>query len=143
MDLFDRPTDRASVPEPWMKRNFKPIVVVLALLMALVLTITRREQSRIISLVAGEPSRAAPQPGSDRRPYDLTALHVFNATLMRVNDSYVDPRRVDPKQMLLQALDNVQKQVAEVMVEARPAENKVMVRVDSAQKEFDIKDVDS
>src|SRR5262249_11652147 len=66
-----------------------------------------------------------------------------NNTLMRVNDSYVDPTRVDPKQMLLFALDQVQKSVAEVLVEPREKENKVIVRVDTAQQEFGIGDVDS
>ena len=71
------------------------------------------------------------------------ALRVFNNTLMRINDNYVDPTRVDPKQMLLAALDQVQQRVAEVLVEPHPEQNKVTVKVDSAQQEFSIAEVDS
>jgi carboxyl-terminal processing protease len=122
-----------------MNRYFKTILVSVALAMALLLTITR--SGRHVGLGAGEPSSAAQK--DDKRPYDLAALRVFNNTLMRVNDSYVDPTRVEPKQMLLAALDQVQKSVAEVLVEPHPESNKVVVRVDTAQQEFGIGEVDS
>src|SRR5438105_4770434 len=134
MDLF-APGPKPGGPEPFMKRHFKPILVAVALTLALFLTFTRRGPHGV-GLGAGEPSRAAQH--EDKRPYDLTALRIFNNTLMRVNDAYVDPTRVDPKQMLLAALDQVQKSVAEVLVEPRPSENKVIVRVDTAQQEFQI-----
>src|SRR5262245_27238558 len=118
MDLFDRPTQEPSTPEPWMKRYFKPIVVLLSLGMALILTVHRRGSNRL-GLVAGESSRAAPGPSNDKKGYDLTSLQIFNSTLMRINDAYVDPTRVDPKAMLLSSLDYVQKSVAEVLVEPR------------------------
>lgn len=126
-----------------MTRYLKPLLVGLALLVALILTVTRHgpNGSASLGIGAGEPLRAAQK--DDKRPYDLTALRVFNNTLMRVNDSYVDPTRVDPKQMLLSALDQVQKSVAEVLVEPKPEANKVVVKVDTAQAEFDIKEVDS
>ncbi len=148
MDLFanfDRPKASPPVEEPWMKRHVKLLLVGAALATSLVLTISRHEP-RGLGLDAGEPSHAGGPSAAkdkDKKPYDLAALRIFNATLMRINDAYVDPTRVDPKAMLLASLDNVQKQVAEVMVEPHPAENKVMVRVDTAQQEFDIKDVDS
>jgi carboxyl-terminal processing protease len=132
-----------------MKRYGKPLLVLAALCVALVLTITRHRSptgSAAIGLGAGETSRAA--QSDDKKPYDLAALRIFKSTLMRVNDAYVDPRRVDPKQMLLSALDQVQKSVAEVLVEApKPGDaanaNRVLVRVDTAQQAFDISGVDS
>ena len=46
--------------------------------------------------------------------------------------------------MLLASLDNIQKQVAEVLVEPpKGTSTKVVVRVDTQQKEFDIAGVDS
>jgi carboxyl-terminal processing protease len=127
-----------------MKRYFKPLLVMAALAIALILTFTRRGGpggSVAIGIGAGEPSSAAQR--DDKRPYDLQALRIFNGTLMHVNDSYVDPTRVDPKQMLLGALDQVQKQVAEVLVEPHAEQNKVLVRVDTSQQEFGIAEVDS
>src|SRR5690349_6917988 len=141
MDLFDGGLSghRPEGPEPFMNRYLKPILVGLALAMALLLTVTR--SGRHVGLGAGEPSSAAQK--DDKRPYDLAALKVFNNTLMRVNDSYVDPTRVEPKQMLLSALDQVQKSVAEVLVEPHPEQNKVVVSVDTALQEFAIGEVDS
>lgn len=133
-----------------MNRHAKALVVVSALLMALVLTVLRRDSHRL-AVSAGAVTHAAADP----RPYDLAALRIFNSALMHINDSYVDPTRVDPKAMLLAALDQVQKSVAEVMVElpmpsqegsATPAKvniKKVHIRVDTAQQEFDVSDVDS
>ncbi|MGZ3405689.1 MAG: MXAN_5808 family serine peptidase, partial [Polyangia bacterium] len=123
-----------------MRRYFKPILVLVALVLALCITVRRAPHGHV-DVGAGEPLRAASK--DDKRPYDLAALRIFNNTLMRVNDSYVDPTRVDPKEMLKASLDQVQKSVAEVLVEPRDKENKVIVRVDTAQQEFGIGDVDS
>jgi carboxyl-terminal processing protease len=136
MDFFED----ASVPKSSMNRYMRPVVVSVTLVLVLFLTITRRGPHGRVHLGAGEPSRAAQK---DDKQYDLAALRIFNRTLIRVNDSYVDPTRVDPKQMLLSSLDQVQKQVAEVLVEPHPEKNKVTVRVDTAQQEFSIGEVES
>jgi carboxyl-terminal processing protease len=135
VDLFDPHGSHPEGPEHFMKRYFKPILVMVALSIALVLTITRRHGIDV------DPATAAQR--DDKRPYDLAALRIFNSTLMRVNDAYVDPTRVDPKQMLLAALDQVQKSVAEVLVEPHPEQGKVKVSVDTATQEFLISEVDS
>ena len=122
-----------------MRRHFKAVLVVVALVIASLLTITRHGAR--LGIGAVESLRAAPAGGEKK--YDLASLHVFDATLKRISDSYVDPTRIEPKQMLLSALDNVQKQVAEVLVEPHPDQNKVVVRVDTATHEFSIGDVDS
>ncbi len=121
-----------------MRRNRKSLLVVVTLALALLLTVTVRDPHGL-RLSAGEPLGATPPPvATSGKKYDLSSLHVFNATLMRINDSYVDPARVDPKQMLLSALDQVQKSVAEVLVEPHPEEDRIVVRVDTVQKEFRI-----
>ncbi len=124
-----------------MKRHFKPLVVGAAIVAASILTISRKGPTGQVEVRAGEQSQAA--QNDDKKPYNLTALRVFNNTLMRVNDAYVDPTRVDPKQMLLAALDQVQKSVAEVLVEPHAEQNRVTVRVDTAQQDFPIGEVDS
>src|SRR5258708_27234847 len=70
-------------------------------------------------------------------PYDLTQLKVANEVLKTIRDRYVDPRRVKPKDMLLSALDYVQKDVAQVIVtrdEGAPSRGRV--RADTQEKEF-------
>src|SRR2546430_323715 len=83
--------DDAHEPEsePWMKRYFKVALVSMAVLVALALTVTRSGPAMRIGL--GKITGAAT---ADRRGYDLGALRIFNGTLMRVNDAYVDPTRV-------------------------------------------------
>jgi carboxyl-terminal processing protease len=75
-------------------------------------------------------------------PYDLTQLRVVNDVLKTVRDRYVDPKRVKPKEMLLSALDYVQKDVAQVIVvrdDTNPSQ--VRVRVDTQEKAFRVDDV--
>jgi carboxyl-terminal processing protease len=90
------------------------------------------------------PAIAAGNPTIDHQPapYDLTQLRVVNEVLRNIRDRYVDPRRVKSKDMLLSALDYVQKDVAQVIVvreENNPS--KVRVRVDTQEKEFRVDDV--
>lgn len=75
--------------------------------------------------------------------YDLAALRIFNRVVIQLKDSYVDPKRIDPKLMLVAALDAVEKQVAEVLVEGDEKSPKIKVTVGGATREFDISGVDS
>jgi carboxyl-terminal processing protease len=138
MDYFDR---NCSNREVLMRRYGKPLLVAAALLAALFLTIFRSGPVGTVLAGAEGPPRASADPAA--RSYDLTALHILNMTLVRIKDNYVDPTRIDPKGMLLKALDNVQKNVAEVLVEPHPEQNQVTVRVDVAQRTFNIEGVDS
>jgi carboxyl-terminal processing protease len=90
------------------------------------------------AIAAGSPAEAEQKPA----PYDLTQLKVVNEVLKTIRDRYVDPKRVKPKEMLLSALDYVQKDVAQVIVtreENNPS--KVRIRVDTQEKEFRVDDV--
>jgi len=122
-----------------MRNPLRFFLVGLAALIALGLTISRRGPAMLVGI--GRTTGAAT---SDRKAHDLSAtLDTFNKTLVRVHDAYVDPTRIDPKQMLIAALESVQKHVAEVMVEPQPDKNKVLVRVDTAAREFNIENVDA
>ena len=81
------------------------------------------------------PERADPVPDDG---YRLDDLAVYSAVLNKVAENYVDPRRIDPKAMLLAALDQVERTVAEVMVEGDPATDRIKVTVGQASREFDI-----
>jgi len=75
--------------------------------------------------------------------YDLSALRIFNRVVIQIKDSYVDPKRVDPKLMLVAALDAVERNVAEVLVEGDEHSKDIKVTVGSATRSFDISGVDS
>ncbi len=135
MDLFDS----TAASSGRARRVLKPFVVAASLFVALFLTLSRKGPEGHLAL-GPEPLRAAQK---DDRPYDLTALRIFNKSLVHVNDAYVDPTRIDPRQMLLSALDQVQKSVAEVLVEPAADKSRVTVRVETAERSFATSDVDS
>src|SRR3954464_8040665 len=49
--------------------------------------------------------------------YDLASLDVFRKTIVQIKDNYVDPSRINPKEMFTASLEAVERQVAEMMVE--------------------------
>lgn len=73
--------------------------------------------------------------------YDLTQLKVVNEVLKTVRDRYVDPKRAKPKDMLLSALNYVQRDVAQVIVLYEEGAPTVKVRVDTQEKEFRVDNV--
>lgn len=83
----------------------------------------------------GDPSKHGPAN------YDLRQLKVVNEVLKNVRDKYVDPKRVKPKDMLLSALNYVQRDVAQVIVLHEENAATVKVRVDTQEKEFRVDNV--
>ena len=84
---------------------------------------------------------AAAKTGAPRK-YDLTRLEAVNETLKYIRDRYVDPDRVKPRDMLLSALNQIQRDVAQVIVLPNPEKSgTVTVRVDTEQMELKIDDV--
>jgi carboxyl-terminal processing protease len=81
----------------------------------------------------------ADEPGE----YRLDRLPILSRVILSVKDNYVDPSRFDPKQMVVSALESVEKTVAEVMVQGDAKSPKLMLTVGSAQKELDISGLDS
>lgn len=75
--------------------------------------------SSVIAAAGGEPSSllgsSGLTSGDDR--YRLSALSVFSNVALHVKDHYVDPERVNPKEMLVSALEEIERQIAEVLVE--------------------------
>lgn len=106
-----------------------------------------------LSLGGRPPSFAAPAQASpnDARPavatkgkdYDLSSLEIFRKVVVYIKDNYVDPKRIDPKEMFVAALEAVEKSTAEVMVEGTAKDGKVKVTCGNATREFDFKDVES
>ena len=83
----------------------------------------------------------AASSGSDRS-YRISALSVFSNVALQVKDNYVDPDRIRPREMLLSALNEIEQQIAEVMVEDL-GEGRLRIRVIDAEKVVEIDDVES
>ncbi len=73
--------------------------------------------------------------------YDLTELVAVNETLKKIRAKYVDPSRVKPRQMFLSALNQVQREVAQVIVLHDENSPNVRVRVDTEEREFRVDNV--
>jgi carboxyl-terminal processing protease len=76
----------------------------------------------------------------------LSELRVLNKVVLLVKEQYVEPSRIQPREMLRAALDAVEKNVPEVLVEDVDATNlKVAIGTASGMEErtFDIHDVTS
>ncbi len=79
--------------------------------------------------------------GAAQKPaYDLTRLEAVNETLKMIKEKYVDPDRVKPKEMLLSALNYVQRDVAQVIVLADDP-NEVTIRVETNEKKFRVDNI--
>lgn len=97
----------------------------------------------VLAIAGGEPglySGSESQPESDT--YRISALSIFSNVAIHVKDNYVDPARIDPKDMLRSALREIERQVAEVLVEDLD-EGRVRVSVPGQSKTVVIKDVES
>jgi carboxyl-terminal processing protease len=73
--------------------------------------------------------------------YDLRQIKVVNEVLNNVKEKYVDPKRVKPKEMLLSALNFVQRDVAQIIVLQEEGAPTVKVRVDTQEREFRVDNV--
>ncbi len=68
-----------------------------------------------------------------KQRYDLTKLTAVNRTLKKIVEKYVEPERVNPRQMFLSALDQIQREVAQVIVLHEEKSPTVKVQVDVAK----------
>ncbi|MBQ9815908.1 MAG: PDZ domain-containing protein [Proteobacteria bacterium] len=74
--------------------------------------------------------------------HDLASLQVFNRVLLQLQQNYVDPTRLDPGLMIASALDNLQKNLPELLlVFDRPVKEKptkVTVKIQGQTQTFDL-----
>lgn len=122
------------------------IIIAIALPAALLLTVFRQSPEGLITFGIGDREvRAAPGAPAvaAHKHHNLTKLDVFNRTLVRIREQYVDPERIDPKRMLFASLDSVQFNVPEVLIEPYPERDEVVVVVNDKSETFSTKDVDS
>src|SRR5215813_11116375 len=79
----------------------------------------------------------------DRPPHDLSALKIFNKVVIYVKDAYVDPKRINPREMMVASLEQVERTVPDVMVEADKDRQTLHLNVNGKTRDFDISHVDS
>ena len=100
-----------------MRRFSKVLAFSAACSAALVLTI--RHGSDGIRVGADSQLRAATRTAAGK--YDLAHLPIFSKTLFYVRENYFDKNRLDPKRMLVGALDFVQRDVPEILIDRGPS----------------------
>ena len=115
-----------------MHRFRKLLVLVGVTALALVLTIEHRGQD---VRVLAEPTLSA-AVHSDGAGYSLAQAQIFSKTLYYVNSQYFDRTRPDPKKMLVGALDFLQRDVPEILVDRFPERDpkQVTVKVNGEQR---------
>ena len=124
-----------------MRRLRKTLILLGACSLALFLTISRRGDD--LQLGTNASLSAAVHAGS--ASYDLAQAQIFTKTLYYVNNQYFDKTRLDPRRMLVGALDFLQRDVPEILVDRFPEQDpkQVTVRVNGEQKTFPVERVDS
>jgi carboxyl-terminal processing protease len=136
--MSSAPSSRPASPKAGSARSFPratPLFVVGSLLAALGLT------------AWGETHAGGQRhdPRSHTRlsaAGDATELRVLDWTLWNISKYYVEPDRIDPRKMTLAGLQALENDIAEVLIEP-VGENKVRVRVGTAEQEFDIGSVEA
>ncbi len=74
--------------------------------------------------------------------YDLKKMPLVYAVMGKVRTRYVNPKRVNPKKMLLRALNGIQRSIPEVIVREKDS-SIVEIQVDRSKKDFNISQVAS
>jgi carboxyl-terminal processing protease len=117
-----------------MRRFSKVLAFSAACSAALILTV--RHGSDGIRVGGDSQLRAATRAAAGK--YDLALLPIFSKTLFYVRENYFDKNRLDPKRMLVGALDFVQRDVPEILIDRWPEHDpkQVAVRVNGQQKSF-------
>ncbi|MDB4986844.1 MAG: Carboxyl-terminal protease, partial [Myxococcaceae bacterium] len=81
------------------------------------------------------------QAAKQQDAYDLRRLRVLSRVILKVKDAYVEPKRVDPRRMLLSGLNAIQRSVAPVLVHYHDGDPKVEVQLYDKKAEFRVDDV--
>ena len=94
--------------------------------------------------VKTRPASARGEPVDD---YDLGSLSVLNRVVILIKENYVDPDRINERKMIGAAMEEVQKAVAELLIETEKDDTdtpiRVTVRLNGAEEVFDLGDVDN
>ncbi len=124
-------------------RLFATLAATIALALGVTARLVRAEPDAPPTAIAYRGAAPASARADDSGEYRLDRLPILSRVILSVKDNYVDPARFDPKQMVVSALESVEKTVAEVMVQGDAKSPKLTLTVGEAQRELDISGVDS
>jgi carboxyl-terminal processing protease len=124
-------------------RLFATLAATIALVLGVKARLVRAEADAAPPAVAYRGAAPASARAGDEGEYRLDRRPILARVLLSVKDNYVDPSRFDPKQMVVSALESVEKTVAEVMVQGDAKSPKLTLTVGEAQRELDLAGVDS
>src|SRR5215208_382256 len=124
-------------------RLFATLAATAALVLGVTVGLGRAEPEAPPSEIAYGGPVPAHARADDAGEYRLDRLPILSQVILAVKDNYVDPSRFDPRQMVVSALEGVEKTVAEVMVQGDAKSPKLTLTVGAAQKELDISGLDS
>jgi len=119
------------------------IVAILALAAAFALSIKFGDRGVQFDLEQ-TPLKASESAGDG--DYKLSELKILNRSLLQIKDSYVEPDRIEPGEMLVAALDKVQNELPAVVVDYKPDEKdpaSVDVKVVEQEKNFELDKLES
>jgi carboxyl-terminal processing protease len=128
-----------------MIRPFR-VFATLAATAALALGVTVRfvraeaETPPAVAYRGAVPAQARADAGGE---YRLDRLPILSQVILAVKDNYVDPSRFDPKQMVVSALEAVERTVAEVMVQGDAKSPRLTLTVGGSTRDLDLTGVDS
>jgi carboxyl-terminal processing protease len=129
-----------------MIRSFR-LLATLAAISALALGVTARfvraEADAAPAAIAYRGAVPVHAKTEDTGEYRLDRLPILSRVILSVKDNYVDPSRFEPKQMVVSALESVEKTVAEVMLQGDAKSPKLTLTVGPSQRDLDITGVDS
>ncbi|HET8541783.1 MAG TPA: MXAN_5808 family serine peptidase [Anaeromyxobacter sp.] len=124
-------------------RLLATLAATLALALGVTARLVRAEAESAPAAVAYRGAVPVHAKLDDAGEYRLDRLPILSRVILAVKDNYVDPSRFDPRQMVVAALESVEKTVAEVMVQGDAKSPKLTLTVGASQRELDISGVDS
>jgi carboxyl-terminal processing protease len=124
-------------------RLFATLAATIALALGVTARLVRAEPEGRPPAVAYKGAVPIHARADESGEYRLDRLPILSRVILSVKDNYVDPSRFDPKQMVVAALESVERTVAEVMIQGDAKSPRLTLTVGSATRELDLTGVDS
>jgi carboxyl-terminal processing protease len=95
-------------------------------------------QLLVLFFFVGASTHAGEQP-----KHDLSAMRTFTKVLISLKEQYAEPQRIKPKEMMVAALEHMEKTVPDVIVNGNPGTGQLTVTAGDKTRDFDISMVEN